>query len=40
MAKDDNKEYQRELKAYNAQVNKAEAKESEGRHLTNEQKKK
>ena len=39
MAKDDNKEYQRELKAYNAQVNKAEAKESEGRHLTNEQKK-
>ena len=39
MAKDDNKEYQRNIKAFNSQVNKAEAKESEGRQLTNEQKK-
>lgn len=39
MAKDDNKEYQRNIKAYNAQVSKADAKESETRQLTNEQKK-
>jgi peptidase len=39
VAKDDNKEYQRNIKAYNAQVSKADAKESETRQLTNEQKK-
>ena len=39
MAKDENKEYQRNIKAYNAQVSKADAKESETRQLTNEQKK-
>ena len=39
MAKDDNKEYQRSIKAYNSQISKADAKESESRQLTNEQKK-
>lgn len=39
MAKDDKKEQQRDLKEYNRLVNRADAKESDGRKLDNEQKK-